>query len=338
MTDFWLQYGLFTLKSITILLIVIGFLMLFIGIIAAAKEAKAEKSVKLIIHKLNDHFDEYKEQILLSTMDEKAQKAYEKTKKKQQKTKDKDRAKDSDDKPNLFIVDFDGDIAANEVTTLREIVSALLLTAKPSDEVLVRLESGGGMVHSYGLAAAQLARLRDKEISLTIAIDKVAASGGYMMASVANKVLASPFAIIGSIGVVATIPNFHKILQKNDVDYEQFTAGKYKRTVTMFGENTPEAKEKVNEELEQVLVHFKSHIHQYRPQVDIDNVATGEHWHAMDAKEKALVDELITSDDYILDKIDSHQIFELEMKQKQSLLEKAGIQMSKLKSQLLHTL
>ena len=130
---------------------------------------------------------------------------------------------------------------------------------------MVRLESGGGLVHGYGLAAAQLVRLKDAGLTLTVCVDKVAASGGYMMACVADKVVAAPFAVIGSIGVVSQLPNFHKWLKNHDVDYEMFTAGDYKRTVTVFGENDAEDRAKYQEELEQTHALFKHFVNTYRP-------------------------------------------------------------------------
>jgi serine protease SohB len=197
----------------------------------------------------------------------------------------------------IFVVDFNGSIDAKEVSSLREEISAILTVAKPADEVFVRLESGGGMVHGYGLAASQLDRVRQHNIPLTASVDKVAASGGYMMACVANKIVSAPFAILGSIGVIAQVPNFNKLLKKNDVDFEQFTAGEFKRTVTMFGENTEKGREKFVEELEETHGLFKAFVTAHRPELDIDKVATGEHWFGTQAKKLGLVDELQTSDD-----------------------------------------
>ncbi|CAH0532991.1 putative protease SohB [Vibrio stylophorae] len=200
----------------------------------------------------------------------------------------------------LFVLDFNGSIDAKEVTSLREEVSAILAIANADDEVLVRLESGGGMVHGYGLAASQLARIKAAGIPLTVVVDKVAASGGYMMACVADKVLAAPFAIVGSIGVVAQLPNFHKLLKKNDIEFEQLTAGEFKRTLTMFGENTDKAREKFQQELEETHVLFKQFIELHRPSLDVASVATGEHWFGQQALSLGLIDAITTSDDYII--------------------------------------
>ena len=195
---------------------------------------------------------------------------------------------------NCFVLDFHGDIKATEVQQLREEISTLLTVAKPEDEVIVRLESSGGMVHAYGLAAAQLVRIKEAGLHLTVCIDKVAASGGYMMACVADKILAAPFAVVGSIGVVAQVPNFHDLLEKHDIDVEVFTAGKYKRTVTVFGENTEEDKQKFQQELEETHKLFKDFVRKYRPSLDVEQVATGEHWYGEDAITRNLVDALQT--------------------------------------------
>jgi serine protease SohB len=207
---------------------------------------------------------------------------------------------------------------------MREEITAVLSQATDKDEVVVKVESGGGMVHSYGLAASQLARITQKNIPLTVCVDKVAASGGYMMACVANKIVAAPFAILGSIGVVASLPNFHKLLKKNDIDYEMFTAGEYKRTVTMFGENTEKGRAKFVEDLEDTHVLFKEFVSENRPQVDIEKVATGEIWFGRRAKDVNLIDEIITSDEYLLSQIETADIFQVEYVYKKSIQEKLG--------------
>lgn len=226
---------------------------------------------------------------------------------------------------NCFVLDFHGDIKATEVQPLREEISTLLTVAKPGDEVIVRLESSGGMVHAYGLAAAQLARLKEAGLKLTVCIDKVAASGGYMMACVADKILAAPFAVVGSIGVVAQVPNFHDLLEKHDIDVDVFTAGKYKRTVTVFGENTEEDKAKFQEELEETHKLFKDFVKKYRPQLDVEQVATGEHWYGEDAIKRHLVDELQTSDSYILAKMQDNELYAIKSRQKPTIAQKIGL-------------
>lgn len=218
-------------------------------------------------------------------------------------------AKAPGDGRRIFVVDFHGDLKASAVTCLREEVTAILMTATPQDEVMLRLESSGGVVHGYGLAAAQLQRLTARGIPLTVAVDKVAASGGYMMACIANRLIAAPFAIVGSIGVIAQIPNFNRLLKRNNIEYEQMTAGAYKRTLTVFGENTDTGRRKLQEELEDTHRLFKDLIHQYRAAVDIERVATGEHWYGAQAVELKLVDELQTSDDYLLAAADEAQIY-----------------------------
>ncbi len=200
---------------------------------------------------------------------------------------------------SLYVIDFNGNVKASETEHLSYEIDALLEVAGKNDEVVVRLDSPGGMVNAYGLGSSQLMRLKQKGIKLTVCVDEVAASGGYLMASVADKIVAAPFAYIGSIGVVMSLPNFNKVLKKHDIDYEQLTAGRFKRTVTMFGENTDEGREKCREELDAVHRRFKDHVKRFRPNVDIEKLATGEHWLAEDALELGLVDEICCSDDYI---------------------------------------
>ncbi|SMF38867.1 inner membrane peptidase. Serine peptidase. MEROPS family S49 [Alteromonadaceae bacterium Bs31] len=238
---------------------------------------------------------------------------------------DKETVKQVAAKKRVFVTDFDGDIKASDTENLRKVVTAIISLASKNDEVVIRLESQGGMVHSYGLAASQLARITAKGIPLTACVDKVAASGGYMMACVANKIVSAPFAIIGSIGVVAQLPNFHKLLKKNDVDYEMFTAGEYKRTITMFGENTEKGKKKFVEDLEDTHVLFKDFIRENREVVDIDDVATGEIWFGTRALDKKLIDELATSDQYLMEACENADVFEIKYLEKKTLPEKLGL-------------
>lgn len=315
--EFLYEYGLFLAKTITF---VVAFIAIVVTITATAVKQKTKKG-ELEITDLSEHFEEVEEDVIhhLLTKEELKEKA--KQDKKAEKEKKKQKPED-EKKSRLFVLDFNGSIDAKEVSGLREEVTALLTVVTPDDEVFVRLESGGGMVHGYGLAASQLDRIRQKDIPLTVAVDKVAASGGYMMACVANKILSAPFAIVGSIGVIAQIPNFNKLLKKNDIDYEQLTAGEFKRTLTMFGENTDAGRAKFIEELEETHVLFKDFVREHRPSLDIDKVATGEHWFGLKAKELGLVDEIQTSDDYLLSASKDKQIVAIKYEVKKGIAEK----------------
>lgn len=293
--EFLAQYGLFALKTLTL---VIAILVLMAGIISLGRKPKP----KLEIISLNKDFDLTKRLMQKEIHGEKLPK-----KKKSKKPK-----------PALYVVDFIGDLKASEVEPLRKEISAILSIAKPEDEVVIRLESPGGIVNGYGLAAAQLQRIRDKNISLTVCIDKMAASGGYLMACVAHKIIAAPFAIIGSIGVVAQIPNFHRWLKKNNIDVELLTAGEYKRTLTLLGENTDKGRKKFQEDLEKVHQTFRDYVLSHRAQLNMEEVATGEHWLAKDAHDLKLVDVLKTSDDYIQEKMEQVNVFKIQSHVKQS--------------------
>lgn len=281
----------------------------------------AKQPTELKITHLNKVKKHRKQQLMLEMGDKKSLKA---SLKKSLKQAILDKNKKSKDSGNVFVLDFQGDIKATHVHQLREEISAILTTAEKGDEIIVRLESGGGMVHAYGLAAAQLARIKDAGLTLTVCVDKIAASGGYMMACVADAILAAPFAVVGSIGVVAQVPNFHDLLEKHDVDVEVFTAGKYKRTVTIFGKNTPEDKEKFQEELEETHKLFQDFVTKYRPQLELDKVATGEHWYGEDAIKLNLVDKLETSDSYIMSRMEDAQVFAIHTRSKPTLAEKLG--------------
>ncbi len=240
------------------------------------------------------------------------------------KAEEKDEKKfKNEKKKKLFVLNFNGDIKASAAESLRKCVTQVINLADPlKDSILVRLESPGGMVSGYGLAASELSRLRDANLNLTVAVDKVAASGGYLMSCVANKIISAPFAIVGSIGVVAGMPNFNKLLEKNNIDYDVLTAGKYKRTLTMFGKNTPEGKEKFIDQLEQIHSLFKKFVNKYRPNLDMEKIGTGEYWFGEDSINLGLVDEIKTSEDYLLELNKTHEIFLLEHQEKQKLIEK----------------
>jgi serine protease SohB len=319
MTDFLLQYGLFLAKALTW---VIAIIVTLSAIISMALRARGEDGI-LVISCVNDKMNELRQSLQAETLPKKEFKKWLKSEKQKEK-QDKKSSKSNDNgiEPRLFILRFDGDIKASQIEELRETISAILEIALPKDEVLVVLESAGGFVHSYGLAASQLQRIRQKNLNLTVAIDKCAASGGYMMAVTANNIIAAPFAIVGSIGVIAQLPNFHRLLEQHNIDFELHTAGEYKRTLTIFGENTDKAREKFQEELEETHQLFKDHIHRFRPQLQMEKVATGEHWHAITALDYELIDAIQTSDDFIMQKINTHQAYEVSYEYKQTLAEK----------------
>jgi serine protease SohB len=313
--NFLAEYGMFLAKLGTVAII---FLIIIGAIIFIVMRSKGDAE-QLHIKNINDKYETMSFMLNSQVLNKKEFKKYLKEHKKEHKEKDKE---SSGDRKKIFVLDFKGDIKASTVSSLREEITAILTVADKKDEVVVTLESGGGTVHGYGLGASQLKRIRDQEISLTVAVDKVAASGGYMMACVANKILAAPFAIIGSIGVLAQIPNFHRLLKKMDIDFEQITAGDYKRTLTLFGKNTNEDREKFKEELEDTHRLFKEFVKESREKVDIDKIATGEHWYGKRAIELKLVDELITSDDYLASAAKDADIFEVKYERKKPVSEK----------------
>ncbi|MDO6617851.1 protease SohB [Shewanella sp. 3_MG-2023] len=312
--EFLSEYGMFLAKAVTI---VVAILAVVIVVLASSIKHKTEKG-ELKLTDVTDELKELEKELKQELLSKKQFKAYEK------KLKADEKAAEKEDTPKskVFVIDFKGSIDAGEVASLREEITAVLTVADENDQVLVNVESGGGMVHGYGLASSQLDRLKQANIPLTICIDKVAASGGYMMACVANKIVAAPFAIVGSIGVVAQLPNFSRLLKKHDIDYEQHTAGNFKRTLTVFGENTDEGREKFQEELEETHVLFKQFVSKYRPEMDIEKVATGEHWYGQQAIELGLVDAISTSDDVVLELAKKHQVIKIKYQMKKKLADK----------------
>ena len=292
------NYGLFLIKTLTVLISI----LLIISFIVNSK--KSDQSGSIEIKNVNKELDSIEENIKKNILTKSDFKKFIKARKKSNKKLEK----------RLFVIDFKGNIRASEIVSLRREVSGVILSCKKGDEVLLRLENSGGTVHEHGLAASQLKRIKDKKIPLTICVDKVAASGGYMMACFANKIIASPFAIIGSIGVLAQVPNFNKLLKDKGINFEQHTAGNYKRTVTMFGENTDKDREKLNEQLEEIHVLFKNFITSQRKNIDIEKVATGEYWYGENALSLNLIDEIMTSDEYILSMKEKFEITHIKYK------------------------
>jgi serine protease SohB len=333
------ELGLFAAQTLLIVVAILAVVLVIAG--AAGQKSKSPDEGYIEVKSINDRFDAYTAAIRdLSETDEasklrvkydrKSAKAKAKAEKARLKATEKD-AKDAKDniaitseRPRTFVLDFEGDVMASQVDALREEISAILPNVQEGDEVLLRLESPGGVVHGYGLAASQLSRIKDAGVTLVIAVDKVAASGGYMMACVGDRILAAPFAIIGSIGVVAQLPNFHRLLKKNDVDFEQFTAGEYKRTVTMFGENTDKGRRKFENELEETHGLFKRFVAANRPAVDVDQVATGEVWYGSQALEEGLIDVISTSDSYLQSQTDERDLYEVHYRRKQKFAERMG--------------
>lgn len=311
--EFLTDYGLFFAKTIT-------FVIAILFILTFAMAAKSKGKGKLIIKKLNDRFQDFAETLNEEILPKKQFKAFLKQQKKLEKERDKNQ--DAHSTKRIFVLNFNGDIRANGVHHLREEITALLTIATPEDEIMVRVESPGGLVHAYGLAASQLQRIKDKKLHLTVAVDKVAASGGYMMACVADRIIAAPFAIIGSIGVLAQLPNMHRWLKKHDIDFEQLSAGEYKRTLTVFGENTNAARKKMQTQIDETHDLFKAFIMQHRAQVDIEKVATGEYWYGTQALDLQLVDQLLTSDDYLLLAANKADVYSIEYRTKKSFSDK----------------
>ena len=314
------QYGLFLAKIATVVIAVAVIAVLIVNL-TQRKRQRGE----LRITRLSEQYKEMREEMSLALLDDHQQKLWLKAQKKKHK-QDAKAAKakatlatpQADAKPR----DFKGSMDAHEVSSLREEVTAVLAVATAQDQVVVRLESPGGVVHGYGLAASQLQRLRDKQIPLTVAVDKVAASGGYMMACVADKIVAAPFSIIGSIGVVAQIPNFNRFLKNKEIDIELHTAGQYKRTLTLLGENTEEGRQKFREDLNETHHLFKDFVHRMRPTLDIEQVATGEHWYGTQAQDKGLVDEVGTSDDLLLNLMEGRELVGVRFTRRKRLIDR----------------
>jgi serine protease SohB len=313
MIEYLLNYSYFALQVLTIVLLI----FLPIVLVMRGKSGHKNETTKISIEHINANFEDSKFAFKTVLSDKKELKKYRKSLRASQKKYSK-----LAQKKRSFICQFEGDIKASQVEQLRREITAILLVASPDDEVIVVLNSAGGTIHGYGLAASQLSRIRDKGITLTVCVDSIAASGGYMMACVADKLSAAPFAIVGSIGVIAQIPNFNKVLKDKNIEYEQITAGEYKRTLTMFGENTLEGRTKFQSEIDEAHELFKEFVMKFRPNLDIDKIATGEHWFATKAIELGLVDEIATSDEVIMQRVLCRDVYKIKAGRRKNTIER----------------
>ncbi len=330
MMEFVLQYGLFVAKTVTIVVAAGVLVALLTGL-----SRRGRQPDRLRVTCLNDHYRSLKQALEASILPRRHFKAEEKARRKERKVARKRSAREAEERRRVFVINFRGDIRASAVAALREEVTALLTIARPEDEVVLRLENAGGIVHDHGLAASQLERIRSRGIPLTVAVDKIAASGGYMMACVAERIIAAPFAVLGSIGVLMQLPNFHRLLDTHGVDFELLKGGEYKRKLTVFGENSDADRARMQQEIDDTHALFKNFVSEHRPQLDMGTVATGEHWYGRQALELVLCDELRTSDDYLLAASQEAELYELVYTTRKPLARKLATMMGNLTDSVL---
>jgi serine protease SohB len=311
--SFWLDIAAFALKALLIVAAVGGLAF----VITRMTRGEAEDDAEIKVDSLNERYDARRARLEAEILSKKERKALAKARKKSAKS-----TAAAPTPKRIYVLDFKGDLRASAVARLGREIDAVLTAARPDqDEVVVRIESPGGTVTGYGLAAAQLLRLRAASIKLTACVDQVAASGGYLMACAADRIIASPFAILGSIGVVAQVPNLNRLLKKNDIDFEEMTAGEFKRSVSIFGEITPAGREHFRGKLDATHEAFKEFVGQNRPRLEMAKVANGDTWLGREALELGLVDELAASDDYLFRVRDQARIFEVSSEERKSVLQ-----------------
>lgn len=326
MSEWVVEIGTFLVQAV-IVIALIGFVLV---LIMRSKESD-DGSLKLHVESLNDQRRSRGRRLRMTTTEHGARKKLIKAFRQEEKARHKAAKSGKSEQqhsPKVWVLDFHGDLKASQTEQFAQEVSAIIEIATAEDEVIVRLESAGGLVHGYGLAAAQLDRLRVAGLTTTVCIDKVAASGGYMMACTANHIKAAPFAVVGSIGVVAQVPNIHRLLKRHDIDVELLTAGKYKRTLTVLGENTQEGREKFIDDLENTHQLFKNFVSQHRPAMDIDKLATGEIWYGSEALEQQLVDSVGTSEAYLVERMAEAEVYHVKLEPPKTISRKIGLAVS----------
>jgi serine protease SohB len=216
------------------------------------------------------------------------------------------KTKELDEKPlaerPIAVVSFDGDVRATKRKIVSALIDELIVNKDKLSEAVVVVNSPGGSVAEYGLLYAEMERIRAAGISLTVCIDTYAASGGYLMSLPANRIVAAPFAFVGSVGVVAYSPNIHRLLKKHDIEPRLFTAGEFKRTVTLIGDDDEEAKQHFQHQLESLHGLFLAAVKKYRTGANFEKIGTGDHWTAEESQTQnlGLVDHIATSREYLL--------------------------------------
>src|SRR5271165_3800759 len=314
---FWLDIAAFAVKAL-IIVAALGGLAILIARLARSGEAK---DPEIEIRSLNERYDDMRDAMNGALLDKKERKALARTRKKEAKAAVKARRGQEVGK-RIYVLAFKGDMRASAVKRLGSEIDAVLIAARPgTDEAVIRIDSGGGTVTGYGLAAAEILRLRERRIKVTSSVDQVAASGGYMMACAADRIVAAPFAVVGSIGVVASVPNLHKLLKKNEIEYEDITAGEFKRTVSVLGEITPAGRDHFQGKLEAIHAAFKAHVAERRPNLDIACVANGDHWLARDALALGLVDEIVAGDELLFSARDGARLYEVKWEARKTPLQ-----------------
>lgn len=326
MVNEWLtDFGMFLAQLLSLVLII----ALVAAVLMRARNSDPAHS-RLHLEELNETRKHRHRRMTMAAIEPGGRKRLLKAFRKEDKTRGRHGRKAPDDtRSTVWVLDFSGDIRASGAARLAEEVSAVIAVATEADEVVVRLESAGGLVHAYGLAAAELDRLRHAKLSTTVCVDKVAASGGYLMACAADRIRAAPFAVLGSIGVVAQLPNVHRLLKRHDIDVELLTAGRYKRTLTVFGENTQEGREKFLEDIQATHELFKRHVAERRPGLDIDAVATGEIWYGSQACENGLIDALGTSEAYLVERMEQARVISFRLEPKRKWGDRFGLAISR---------
>src|ERR1700729_2670268 len=314
---FWLDIAGFLLKAV-IIVAAFGGLAVLIARLARSSEPK-DQEIK--VRSLDERYDDMRNAMNDELLDRKERKALDKSRKKEVKAAAK-AGRGQEPGKRVYVLSFKGDMRASAVKRLGAEIDAVLIAARPAtDEAVIRIESPGGTVTGYGLAAAEILRLRERKIKVTASVDQVAESGGYMMACPADRIAAAPLALVGSIGVVAPVPNLHRLLQKNEIDFEEITAGEFKRTVSVLGEIKPPGREHFRGKLDTTHQAFKAHVAECRPKVDIDRVANGDYWLAREGLALGLVDELSTGDDLLFRARDSARLYEVSTEARKTLLQ-----------------
>lgn len=166
--------------------------------------------------------------------------------------------------------------------------------------IVLRVDSPGGTV----AASEEIATyVKECEKPVVVSVGDVGASGAYMISSQADSIWANPGSSVGSIGVIAQIPNVSGLLDMVGVEFQTFTAGEYKDAGSAYRDLTKEEEALIQGEVEEAYDQFIDIVAEGRglERAKVEELAIGWTWSGVRAKELGLVDEVGTYRDALED-------------------------------------
>jgi len=159
--------------------------------------------------------------------------------------------------------------------------------------IVLRIESPGGVVAPCQEILVEIEKVKQTK-PVVVSMGNMAASGGYYISAKADKIVALPGTLTGSIGVISQIPNVKGLYDKLGIEMQTFKGGKYKDMYSGLRELTPEEKEIMQQMVDNYYEQFVETVAEGRglSKEQVRSLATGQLYTGTEAKELGLVDEL----------------------------------------------